>query len=338
MHSSPMPAAIVPRRHKPRAVATTPPVAQIVCFGEPMVEFNQAGPDRVLGAFTWGYGGDTSNCAIAAARQGARVAYVTAVGRDVFGDALVELWRREGVDHSHVLRDPDAPTGVYFVTHHDDGHAFTYYRAGSAASRFGTAQIPETLIAQAQIVHMSGISQAISDGACDAAFRAIDIAKANGVRVSYDTNFRAQLWPLARARAVIHGAIAQADIALPSLDDAVLLTGLREPDAIVDFYLGLGCDVVALKMGANGALVATGRARRRIAPYKANAVDATGAGDTFAGAFLAALIAKTPVFEAATTANVAAALSTCGYGAVAPIPGRTAVAAALSADRDTEKR
>ncbi len=106
---------------------------QIVALGEPMVEFNQVRPGEP--GYLQGFGGDTSNAIIAAARQGARTAYLTRVGSDTWGDALMELWRAEGVATDGVARDAQAPTAVYFVTHDGDGHAFSYLRAGSAASR-----------------------------------------------------------------------------------------------------------------------------------------------------------------------------------------------------------
>ena len=90
----------------------------IVCIGEPLFELNQPRGEDI---FRQGHGGDTSNCAIAAARQGASVAYVTAVGADQFGDSFLELWQREGIDASAVKRSPVAHTGLYFVTHGPTG-------------------------------------------------------------------------------------------------------------------------------------------------------------------------------------------------------------------------
>ncbi len=102
----------------------------IVALGEPLIEFNQA---RSADPHTYlqGFGGDTSNMAIAAARLGARVAYVTRLGADSFGRMFIDLWSQEGVDTSGVTLDPEAPTGVYFVTHGAHGHEFSYLRAGS---------------------------------------------------------------------------------------------------------------------------------------------------------------------------------------------------------------
>ena len=299
---------------------------QILCLGEPMLEFNQQ-PD---GTYLSGHGGDTSNCAIAAARQGASVGYVTHVGADAFGDSFMELWAAEGVDTSTVWRSNDAHTGIYFVTHGPKGHQFSYFRAGSAASRMTPDDLPVEALKTAEILHVSGISQAISDTAADTVFSAIEMVRAAGGRISYDTNLRLKLWPVDRARAIIHAAMAHCDIALPGLDDAEHLTGLSDPNAIADFYLGLGAQVVALTLGAEGTLVATPEDRRRIGGRRVTPVDATAAGDTFDGAFLAELVAGRDAYVAARYANAAAALSTQGYGAVAPMPRRTEVEAFLA--------
>ena len=145
-------------------------------------------------------------------------------------------------------------------------------------------------------------------------------ASAAGVRVAYDTNYRAKLWGPAEAAAAMHAAIAQCDIVLPSLDDAITLTGLVDPDAIIDFYLRLGPSLVVLKRGAEGALLATSARRMIIPPFPCTPVDATGAGDAFCGSFLARLILGDTPEDAARYAGCAAALKCEGYGAVAPIP------------------
>lgn len=303
---------------------------QVLAYGEAMVEFNQASKDRP--EYLQGFGGDTSNFAIAAARQGARTGFVSAVGDDQFGRLLTDLWTREGVDTSTVHVDATAPTGVYFVSHGPSGHAFDYLRKGSAASRYATRDLPLDTIAAARVLHLSGISVAISDSACDAALAAVEHARANRVRVSFDTNLRLKLWPLARARAVMNEVLRLTDICLPSWDDVAVLTGLEDRDAIVDYLLARGARVVALKLGKDGAYVATPDERRVVPGHVVAAVDATGAGDCFGGAFVARLAAGDDPFAAARYANAAAALSTLGFGAVAPIPYREDVERLL-ADR-----
>ncbi|CAG4887858.1 sugar kinase [Paraburkholderia gardini] len=300
----------------------------ILALGEAMVEFNQSSKDQP--AYLQGFGGDTSNFCIAASRQGARTGFVSAVGDDHFGRLLIDLWNTENVDTSMVRVDAGAPTGVYFVSHGPNGHQFDYLRAGSAASRYAPRDLPLDAIAAAKVIHLSGISLAISVSACDAAFAAIDHARASGVAVSFDTNLRLKLWPLARARAVMLEAIRQTDICLPSWDDVTELTGLTGRDEIVDFLLAQGPRVIALKLGKEGSYVATPDERRVVPGCVVKAVDATGAGDCYGGAFIARIVAGDDPFEAARYANAAAALSTQGFGAVAPIPERQAVEALLA--------
>ena len=303
-----------------------------VAIGEPMLEFNQlpAAPGSAP-HFLEGFGGDTSNATIAAARQGVRTAYLTAIGQDWPGDRLMDLWRAEAVDTSGVRRDPLRQTGVYFVTHSAAGHAFLHYRSCSAASAYGPDDLPEALIAGARMLYISGISQGISAIADATLRRAIAIARAAKVRIAYDTNYRPKLWSPAQAATAMHAAIAQADIALPSLEDATTLTGLTDPDAIVDFYLRLGPKIVVLKRGAEGALLATPNQRIALPAFPCTPVDATGAGDTFGGSFLARLILGDAPEAAARYASCAAALKCEGYGAVAPIPHAARVLAALAA-------
>jgi 2-dehydro-3-deoxygluconokinase len=302
----------------------------IVCMGEPLLEFNQRPGDGPR-LYLEGFGGDTSNAAVAASRQGARAAYLTAVGQDVAGDRFLDLWRTEGVDVSGVRRSAERPTAVYFVTHTEAGHAFLYYRTDSAAAGYGPGDVDEALIRGAKIFYASGISQGISSSAADAVFHAMDIARAAGVTVAYDTNYRPRLWPASRAAAVIHAAIGRTDIAFPGMEDAKALTGLSDPDVIADYYLRLGPRLVVLKMGAEGAMVATPGTRLRIPPFPCTPVDATGAGDAFCGSFLARTVAGDLPEEAARYAAAAAALKCEGYGAVAPIPTEAQVRAAMEA-------
>ena len=174
----------------------------IVSLGEPMIEFNQTG-DGGGRLYLQGYGGDTSNFAIAAARQGARVGYVSALGDDLTARCCARLWDAEGVDHAGVrsrrrglhgdlLRHPRrARPPLQLLSQRIGGQP---HGAGRRAARAHCA---------AKVLHLSGISLAISSPACDAAYAAIETARAAGVKVSFDTNLRLKLWPLDRARAVM---------------------------------------------------------------------------------------------------------------------------------------
>jgi 2-dehydro-3-deoxygluconokinase len=179
------------------------------------------------------------------------------------------------------------------------------------------------------VLHVSGISQAISTSACDTVFAAVAAAGASATRVSYDPNFRAKLWPIARARAVVMATIGQCDWFLPSFDEAKLLSGYDDSAAIVDWCHALGAPVVVLKCGAEGAVVSDGRNRERIGGHRVECIDATGAGDCFDGAFAVRMLSGDDPFTAAGYANTAAALATTGYGAVAPLPRDADVRAVL---------
>src|SRR5262245_26451551 len=164
----------------------------VVSLGEPMVEFNQTGGGDGR-QYLQGFGGDSSNLAIAAARHGARAAYVSAPGDDAYGRQLRELWAREGLDASGVKTDPLAYTAIYFVTHDASGHHFSFFRSASAASRMTPADLPLDLIRRARVLHLSGISLAISASACDTGYAAIAAARAAGVAVSFAATLRLKL-------------------------------------------------------------------------------------------------------------------------------------------------
>ncbi|MFM7522981.1 MAG: sugar kinase [Betaproteobacteria bacterium] len=296
---------------------------QVLTLGEPLVEFNQTSPSSQQ--YLQGFGGDVSTVAIAAARYGCSAAIITAIGNDPFGDLLRDLWQREGVATSFVMRDANAHTGVYFVSHTDAGHRFSYLRSGSAASRITPEQLPTDAIRAARWLHVSAISQAISASSHDTVSAAIATAKAAGTHISYDPNLRLALWPAERARETIRSTAAHADLFLPSLEDILTLTGLGSAEEALQWCIDTGARQIILKLGDRGVLASIAGERVTLAPHRVDRVDATGAGDCFAGTLLAGLCAGESITSAISTANAAAALSTTGFGAVAPLPTRAEV-------------
>jgi 2-dehydro-3-deoxygluconokinase len=180
-------------------------------------------------------------------------------------------------------------------------------------------------IAHSHWLHLSGISLAISASACDTALAAMQYARSVGTRVAFDSNLRLSLWPLARAQACIRHAVGLCDLFLPSLEDMTALTGLSQPLDIIDWSHAQGATQVVLKLGADGAMASDGQQRRTVPGHRVPTVDATGAGDCFAGNLLARLSAGDSLWDATAYANAAAALSVQGYGAVAPLPRHDAV-------------
>ncbi|UCG39468.1 MAG: sugar kinase [bacterium] len=306
---------------------------EILAIGEPMLEFNATGEGSLSEAehFTVGWGGDTSNFCIAASRAGGSVGYITRLGLDEFGDSFMRLWQGEGIDTSRVERDPEASTGIYFISRKGTEHFFTYYRKDSAASLMTPRFLEEDYIRGSRLLHVSGISQAISTSACDTVFAAVATAREAGVTVTYDPNLRLKLWPIHRARSVIERTISMSDVVFPSMDDTRTLTGLSEPEAAARYFLEMGPKVVVIKLGGEGALLATlgdGGSRpvlKRFPPFSVDSVDMAGAGDTFDGAFVVQYLRGRPLDECVRFANAAAALTTTGYGCVSPVPTRQQV-------------
>ena len=293
----------------------------LVCLGEPIYELNQ----QKNGDYRPGLGGDVSNVAIAAARSNADAALLSSLGKDAFAEQFREFWSNEKVNHSAVLSSGQWPTGMYFVTHDSAGHHFSYRRKGSAASRYQSADLPLEMIKHGKISYASGISLAISKSMAEAVFKMFSEARAAGQLCAFDPNYRPALWDLDTATESVHKLMSQCDIALPGLEDARLLTGLVDPEQIVAFYHKLGASIVALTLGAHGVLVSNSKKMQLIGPIAVQAIDATGAGDCFNGAFLAEYLASRDVFGAAQYANVAAGLSTQSYGAITAIPNRSEI-------------
>ncbi len=293
-----------------------------------MIEFcaTSTGQLKDVNSFERGWGGDTSNMAVAAARLGTTCGYVCRLGDDEFGRSFLEMWERENIDVSNVIIEDESFTGIYFISIIDGGeHDFTYYREASAASHLTPDDINPAYIRQAKIFHSSGISQAISTSCREAVFKAAEITKDSGGLFSYDPNIRLKLWSIDIARAVVSRTIEIADIVMPSMEDAKLITGCSSPEKAAEEILDMGTQIVALKIGREGCLIMTEEETIKIPGFRVNVVDTTGAGDAFDGAFLTGLLERLSLEEAAMLANATAALKSRKRGAVTPLPRREEV-------------
>lgn len=295
----------------------------ILGLGEPLIEMVRM-RDAIDGrpAYVQGFGGDTSTAIIAAARQGGNTGYISAVGDDIFGAALRGLWAREGVVDTYVVTRIGDPTGVCFIDPDPAGRRFTYARRGSAASLYGSEDLPEEAIAKAKVLHLSGISLAISAEMREAGLAAVKMAKSNETLVSYDLNHRPALWSVKEALEALASMVTAPDIVFASDDEAELLFGDKSLEAVADRFLEIGTRMVVAKHGAKGALLALEDKRVPIAPAASRPVDASGAGDSFAGAFLAWFVETRDPQLAAQKAAAVAAGTVSGLGAVEPIPRR----------------
>lgn len=291
---------------------------EVVTMGETMVAFcpEQSGPLRYVQRFVKRIAGSESNVAIGLARLGHSSAWVSRLGRDELGEYILREVRAEGVDVSHVERDDSAPTGLMIKEIHEgDETRVYYYRKGSAASRMSVDDLDEGFLRSCEFIHLSGITPALSESCREMTQALASMAKANGVRLSLDPNIRFRLWSREEACVTLSGLIPYADVLMPGIEEGRILTGESDPQRIVQTLLAAGAKIVALKLGADGCIVADASQAWHVLPFPVRrVVDPVGAGDAFAAGFLAGLLEGLSLEECGRMANAmgASAVTTSG--------------------------
>lgn len=257
-------------------------------FGETMglVAADGIGMLEHVRGFTLTIGGAESNVAIGVARLGGEATWLGRIGPDATGDLIERRLRTEGV-RTLAVRD-DAFTGL-MVRHRRSGTQthVDYHRAGSAGSRLSPADLPSDL-ASAEILHVTGITPALSDSARTAVFQAVETARAHGVPVSVDVNYRSKLWSRFDAAPVLRDLVTRADIVFAGPDEAALFLGATPP---VAGLAALGPREVVVKDGARGCTAMIDGAPFDVPALPVTVVDPVGAGDAFVAGYLAARMA-----------------------------------------------
>lgn len=279
---------------------------RFVSIGECMIEMS-GGEDR---QYRLGYAGDTLNTAWymrALLGQDWNVDYFTGLGADKYSRDIKAFLDANGIGTSHIRTIPERRPGLYMIHQADGDRHFTYWRDTSAAKLLADdKQALAAAVQGASMVYFSGITLAIlAPRARGRLLGAIVAARDAGAKVVFDTNIRPALWTSPRVMtSVLTAAATLCDIVLPTHTDEAPLFGDRNVDDTADRYLELGVEEVVVKDGAGEALIATAGERVRVAPKPgAKVVDATGAGDSFNGAYLAARLAGKSLQEAAEAAH-----------------------------------
>jgi 2-dehydro-3-deoxygluconokinase len=296
------------------------PKISVVAVGECMLELARDGERWWLG-----HAGDTFNTALYLRRLSVSVAYMTALGTDPFSQEMRAAWLSEGIDISLVLTDPARLPGLYAIRNDADGERhFYYWRERSAARRLFTLEGIGAAIeraCRAPMLYLSGITLSIF-GEPERA-RLVEMAGAVRARrgqVIFDPNYRPAGWADApSARAAIEALAPMVSVAMPTYSDEAVLFGDTAPEQTVQRWQRWGAQEVIVKLGARGCLVAT-REQRDYVPATAPiaAVDATGAGDAFNAAYLAARLAGRTPSEAGRAANQLGAEVIQCRGAILP--------------------
>ena len=261
----------------------------IVSIGECFIEFFTYETLHAEAEWELVYSGDTYNVLAMANRLGTSCGYVTRVSDDPFGDYLLEEWRKRGIDTTHA-RQVRAFNAVEFSSSEPVGEGSkVVYRKGAAASTMTPEDIDPAYVSNAKILHVSGISQGISQSCRETVMKAVEIAHESGVLVSYDTNLRVNLWEsMAEARDAMDELLPYIDIVTPSFPhEPAALIDLHTEREVIDWFLERGVGTVGLKCGAEGAWVGTPREIVRIPGVAPRGLlHTSGAGDTFVGGLL----------------------------------------------------
>ncbi|MFD3444378.1 sugar kinase [Microbacteriaceae bacterium 4G12] len=298
----------------------------LLTLGETMGLFTATTSGASSPYFRLGIGGAETNVAIGVTRLGGSAAWVGRVGADLVGDLVLRELRAEGVE-THSVTDPNAATGVMVKYRPIDPITrVNYHRASSAGSRLRPADIDPQLVETASIVHVTGITPALSDTAASAIDHIIDLAVDYNVLVSFDINHRPSLWTDRSPSTVYRTIIDRADIVFAGVDEARLLTEGDSPSALAQNLAALGPTQVLIKLGADGCAARIHGEELLVPALNITPVDTVGAGDAFAAGYLADLMQGVAPRPRLVTATQAGAFACLGAGDWESFPHREELA------------
>ncbi|MFJ1646829.1 sugar kinase [Streptomyces sp. NPDC088258] len=275
---------------------------EVLCLGEAMVLVTprQGRPLATAHEASLSVAGAESNVAQYLADLGHRVAWASRVGSDPLGDRVVAAVARPGVDVRYVERDPAAPTAVYFKDPSPEGGTRVhYYRTGSAASGLTPAYLDTLPIARARLVHLSGVTAALSAGCARTATALLDRAREAGVLRSFDVNYRPALWSTEDAHAPLLALARQADVVFVGLDEAAEVWGTTTAEDVRDL-IGPSVSVVVKNAEVGAVLFEANRGQGAgtfVPAEPVDVVEPVGAGDAFAAGYLSAWLRDEPPAE-----------------------------------------
>lgn len=295
----------------------------IVTLGEAMVVFTSEDciPLQYSTFFRKGLGGAEANFAVGVRRLGFDVGWISRIGDDPFGDFIIKNLKSEGVDTSRVKIDKNHPTGIYFKERRNSliTNAY-YYRKGSAASFMTPDDLDENYISSAKILHITGITPALSNTCRATVYKAIEIAKAYNIMISFDPNIRLKLWKKDEYRKVLLDIARYANIILSGLEEGKLLFGIKEPEKVGKKFLDIGANIVVLKLGSEGAMIVTADRTIYQPSPKVIEVDSIGAGDGFDAGFIVGLLQGWQLEECLKLGNEVGAIVASTKGDMEGLP------------------
>lgn len=283
---------------------------EVVTFGETMALMLPTGSKGIEYSphLATSFGGAESNVAIGLARLGHQVGWFGRLGSDPLGRMILKKIRGEGVDVSKAVLADDAPTGLMFREVISGKTSVYYYRHQSAASRMEPSHIDRDYIAKASILHVTGITPALSSTCKEAIASAMATARQHGVKICFDPNLRLKLWDVDEARSVLLALAEEADYFLPGLDELKLLYRTEDFDEIVSRLSQLRA-VSIVKGGEDKTYIVEQGEVRSVPYFKAEqVVDTVGAGDGFCAGFISGVLREYSLDESVRLGNLIGSL------------------------------
>lgn len=295
-----------------------------ICLGESMVMFSSSDrqPIEERPSFQISAGGAESNVACVLAQLGHSAAWVSRLGRDPMGRLVEASIAACGVDTSEVVFDEARPTGIYLKAPAPGGSETYYYRGGSAASAMGPELLPGLLRRRPTLLHFSGITPALS-ASCLELTTQVMRQRAPGSLVSFDINYRSALWSLAEAGRTLLELARGADIVFVGLDEAHRIWGVHSADQVRHLLPEVG--TVVVKDGGNGVTAFEGTQTTYAEAVPIRVVEPIGAGDAFAGGYLAGMLEGSSLAERLRLGHVMAAMTMLHAGDFSHVPPRAMV-------------
>ena len=302
----------------------------ITAIGEILIDLTQSGrTEQGIPRFDANPGGAPANLAVAAARLGAKTAFIGRVGRDSYGDFLRRTLEENHVDVTGLSVDARQHTTLAIVTLDERGErSFSFYRDPSADVNFCFEDVPAALLEGCRVLHFGSVSLT-AEPSRSATLRAAQAAREKGALISYDPNYRASLWPDEdTAVEQMLRPLPLVDILKVSDEELPLLTGARDLAEGTAALAGKGIRLVLVTLGAEGVFYRFGDRTGLVPGFRVTVGDTNGAGDTFFGAALSRLVRKESL-DALTIeeleailrfANKAASITTSRHGAIPAMP------------------
>jgi fructokinase len=304
----------------------------IVCLGELLVDMFPAEVGRGLvevSAFRPKPGGAPANVAVAAVRLGAQSAFIGKVGDEAFGHHLADILRQEGVDVRGMRYDAEARTGMAFIAMPDvNTYEILFYRNPGADMRLRADELDRELLQETRVFHFGSLSL-IQEPSRSATLEAAKMAHEAGALISFDVNYRSDLWSRSEARDRVMATIPHVNLLKVNEIEVDVLTGSKDPDIASKELLELGLDVCVVTLGPEGSFFRVAEGGEYVPPFRVETVDATGCGDAFIAALLCQLVVGADwrdqlsvarMREILRYANAAGALTSLIQGVIPALP------------------